>query len=226
MTTPILTVSAKAIIATNLFRNPDGGVGPTHGIHVKPDGQGGAIIIASNGHALAMIHEPGGDCFEAVTILPSKSFVSALRAYAKKPWTLVRFDGERLSLALGENIILDQHDGCKMLSSEPYPDFSKAILTADKAVLDGHRAPSLSVPFDGLKLFQAVAKLYDGNVQRTLSLYPSGPSSPCIVRLDCNPDFVGVVMPMHESETGEHEEPESATYRDEPLKGFDSAVLL
>jgi len=226
MNKPIFTVSAKALVATHLFRASDGS-GPTSGIHVKPDGQGGSLIFANNGNSCALIHDPFGECLEPVTITPSKSFIAAIKDVAKKPLVVqVSFDGERLSLLLGECAMMDQRDGCKYGSDAIYPDVLSAINKADSLVLTGYRGASLSIPFDSMKPFQDVAKLYGGDDLRTLTLYPSGPASPCIVRMDCNPDFVGQVMPMCTSETGEYVEPESATCRDEPLKGFDSSVLL
>ena len=228
MNKPIFTVSAKALVATHLFRLHDDAV-PSCGIHIKPDGQGGSLICANNGYSCALIHDPFGECQEAVTITPSNSFIAAIKSVVKKPQppiVQVSFDGERLSLLLDDCALMDQRDSCKYESAADYPNFLPIITRASEHVVSGYRGACLSIPFDSMKPFHGVAKLYGGDAQRALTLYPSGPSSPCLVRMDCNLDFVGLVMPMLVDETGGLVEAESVTCRDEPLKGFDSSVHL
>jgi len=220
MNDPVFTCSAKAIIAADLFRFPDMPKERQGGINVRPDGDGGAIITATNGHQCAIIHDPFSACEREVTITPSKSFIRALKDVSKEPVALVLFDGERLSLTLGEGSIMDQLTDVECTTGDPFPKASYVDIANDLRKR-GYLAPSLAVPFDGLKEFGQVAKLYGGDKRRSMALFPSGPSQPCFVRLACFEDFLGIVMP---SDLGVDENEQPIVLKN-ALEGFEGLDL-
>lgn len=204
MSDPIFTVTAQAIVALDLFRFRDGDWGQITGINVRPDGKGGALLVAMDGHLCALLHEPFSSCEAQVTITPSVAFVRALRdavkASKKNPVPLVRFDGERLSLLSGDDVIMDQHDSCMVDDGKDYPSIS-FVQAAQELRRSGYKASSLVIPCGSMQPFQKAATVYgaaDG--KSSLFLYPSGPENPCLVRMDCNENFLGVVMPMQVEE--------------------------
>ncbi len=217
MKAQIFSVTAKAIVAMDLFRPGDKDMGAISGINIRPDGRGGSLLAALNGHQAALLHEPFSECQEEVTITPSKAFIKALKEVVNEPFSLVRYDGERLSLTMGENTLMDQHDSCAVKDLSDYPKLT-FVAQAEGRRRQGYKPSSLTIPYDGLKPFQAVAKLYGADkVDRAVSMYPSGPEAPCLVRMDCNVNFLGVIMPMMLTPGAEGDFPE----RTQALAGFE-----
>lgn len=226
MSEPIFTVTAQAIVALDPFRCRDEDFGQIAGINVRPDGKGGALLVALDGHMCALLHEPFSACDAQVTITPSTAFVRALRDATKGAngnLALVRFDGERLSLLVGGEVILDQHDHCIFRGDgKDYPAIS-FVQDAQSRRKTGYKASSLAIPYEAMKPFQKAAAVYGASSHdHALYLYPSGPENPCLVRMGCNENFLGVVMPMMlDDETTQNSD--DALARFEGLDALDAA---
>jgi hypothetical protein len=167
------------------------------GINVRPHKSGGAVICATNGHALGAVYDPAAVCEFEVTLFIDPRTISACCAkspgkrtlvIANNRLTVIDSKGGEICIQAGNPII-----ECK------YPDYASVIPTADKLV------PGLVGSFNRDYLRQAdMAAQACGKAAGTSSravgvqFFSVGgdPNSCAVVRAEVMPDFVGVLMPI------------------------------
>lgn len=178
-----------------------------NGIHIEPHPQGGALLVATNGHILGVVHDKDASVDAAWTCAIPKMIAQActkkVREALDRPHsvdfigrnvyvTTARFnpkDEERL----GDPAELsDQHLAAAFSPAidGTYPDWRRVIAMADPS--KACTAASFNSRY--LDAFRDVARVR-GSESITTRLGDAG-NCPTIVEVDAVPEFLGLLMPM------------------------------
>jgi len=159
-------------------------------VRVEPHPEGGAVVIATDGHTMGIFHDKEGKCEEPVTI----AYRSEIARLAKAKKGLTR----RLRVN-GDVDILEDAKG-KGLTPTPLVRFFDAILTNSsqfpnwRMVLPNAAEAKRRSDFNGEYLARcALAKREFRN--EGITIFQKDGDTQAIVRTQ-REDFVGIVMPM------------------------------
>lgn len=172
-----------------------------NGFRVEAAEIGGVYLVATNGHAMLVIHDADGMVIEPDHNVAAIRITPGLVA-ASKPSRLSRIDqfvimdGKRLSVAPDFGLEHSDNElfvqGGNPIVLGKYPIWRKAIPDFSQlkpgALVDGN-----DVSLDYLSMFNLGGSRYTGS---TVSLWHSGaPGSAIVVQCLGTPEAVGIVMP-------------------------------
>lgn len=170
-----------------------------NGINVRPHKAGGAIIVATNGHALGAVHDRHAVC-EHEVILRFDARMSQACAVGLADEREVVMVGDRLAIVdkAGQEVYIQagqpEIEGNfpryervipKVETLQPglLGTYSASVLApAEKAALAAAKQSTGRSTFSGMQFF---------NVN-------GDPNASAVIRLPVEPDFVGVLMPMRD----------------------------
>jgi hypothetical protein len=145
-----------------------------NGIYIEPCPKGGALLIATDGHVMGIVHDETAVVEKGVIWKPSKDLLAAGKTANKKDDPCV------LSLSARDGAPIDG----------TFPDWRRVIRGPGEV----KASQCLSLNPDLLKKF---ANALDG---KGVNIQPTGPSDPIIVTSPGRPNFYGLVMPMRVEE--------------------------
>lgn len=167
------------------------------GINVEPHPDGGAWVVATDGHRMAIFHDSMAICDTPVIIKIPPAMAAACRPSKNKKMRLLTVDGKMAMLhehphvtaaeeinrewLIADNMLLACGDA---LIDADYPDWRKAL---PKELPTNEVGPFAVNPL----LIAAFGKIGPG-----VSLHMSDTYSPIIVKVTARDDFVGALMPM------------------------------
>ncbi len=199
-----LTAKLLALVAPFMGKNE-----PRHylnAINVRPAAGGGAIIVATDGKAIAYVLDRDAVCDRELTIKVDGRALQACAVRGSIPRQLVLRNGRVAVLAAPD--AMDEayiQPGNPLISGHPYPDVFKLI--PDPLSLVPGMAGSFN-PFQLRKLdiaataaekIAARGMLGDSS---PITMWTSGgdPNASTVVRLDRFPDFFAIIMPTRAGE--------------------------
>lgn len=168
-------------------------------VNVRPHKDGGAVICATNGHALGIIYDRNAICSAEVTLRMDARLLQACASGLSKERIVKAFNGRLVvseEVGGGEAYI---QPGCPIVQCD-YPRYDRVVPKPEKM------QPGLIGSFSChlLRLADmaasAAAKANGSNVKHNnaIQFYNSEGDSnaSAVFRLVANDDFVGVLMPM------------------------------
>lgn len=168
------------------------------GINVRPHKDGGAVICATNGHALGAIHDPDAVCDVEVTLRLDPRMMQACAASIAKKRIVTVLNG-RLAVVEGpvDAEVYIQAGDPLIDGSCTYPRYEKVIPKA------GSMKPGMLGAYDAryialVERAAAAATKAQGSAKcSAIRFFNVGDENGCgVVRLESAPDFVGVLMPI------------------------------
>lgn len=177
-----------------------------NGINVRPHQDGGAIITATNGHALGAVHDRNAVCEHEVILRFDSRMQQACSAGLADEREVVMI-GDRLAVVdkTGQEIYIQA--GLPEIEGN-FPRYERVIPKVDtlQPGLLGTYSASVLAPVEKA----AVAASKQGGAKTMFSGMQffnvnGDPNASAVIRLPIEPAFVGVLMPMRE------DAPKSAT---------------
>jgi hypothetical protein len=160
------------------------------GFYVQPGTDGGATIVATDGHTMAIFKDKAGTVKVPGIIKLSKTTLAACKSYKTEIGRVLVVDGERASVYFNWN-------------SEEDPGI--LVAAQDGAVIDGtfpdwrRVVPSLPVKFGPATVNGSYLKRFERMSNHgkptAVSVFADNQAGPVIVLTE-REDFVGIVMPM------------------------------
>lgn len=168
------------------------------GINVRPAKGGGAIIAATNGHALAMALDRSAVCEEEVTLRVNGHLLQACAAMPVRDQRRLEMRGGRLAVTLGqgENSDLYIQAGNPVIDGK-YPNIFNVVPDPEKLTL-GMAGAFTSVILDKANQATRHAMKLKGGVKYGAMQFwtpDSSRESCCVVRIDGFADWFAVLMP-------------------------------
>jgi len=171
------------------------------GVRIEPHHERGAVVVATNGHILAAMHDPDGVCDEPMTMRCTEDFLFACKTGKRDDDAARRMvvvesgvakvvfaDQARTAIKDGDIYILPKTPALE----GQYPNWRK-ILSGGK---DMQKGMSACINAFYLRKFTAVA----GKGFDTIEFWQSGEGdrslNPVYVQLASTPEFIGVIMPL------------------------------
>lgn len=167
-------------------------------INVRPHRDGGAIICATNGHALGAIYDRDADCEHEVILRFDARMQQACAAGLTNDRRVVMI-GERLAVIESGDADVYIQPGRAEIEAL-YPRYERVIPKLD--VLQPGLPDMFSAQLIALAqkaaaaAGKALAKKSHGDVGLTFFSVKGIRDSTAVFRLSCAPEFVGVMMPI------------------------------
>lgn len=173
-----------------------------NGINVRPHKDGGAIICATNGHALGAIHDRDAVCEHEVTLRLDSRLRQACLAGLQNGRSIVML-GERLAVVEdGGNEVYIQAGKPEIDCERMYPRYERVIpkaATLQPGLVGMFGAPLIALAEKAAitagKVGEKGSRGYTGvqffNVK-------DAANSSAVFRVPAAPEFVGVLMPMRD----------------------------
>jgi len=169
-----------------------------NGVNVRPHKDGGAIIVATNGHALGAIHDRHAVC-EHEVILRFESRMQQACAVA--------LAGEREVVMIGGRLAIIDKTGQEVYIQAGKPDIEGTFPRYERVIpkietlqpgLLGTYSASVLAPAEKAAL--AAAKQSGRTIYCGMQFFNvnGDPNGSAVIRLPVEPDFVGVLMPMRD----------------------------
>jgi hypothetical protein len=168
------------------------------GINVRPHADGGAVICATNGHALGAIHDPDAVCDAEVTLRLDPRMLQACAALIKND-RVIKVLNNRLAVFEGEVEVYIQAGDPVIDPSVAYPRYEKVIPKNErvKPGLIGAYNAKLIALTERAAVAAAKAKRSNRYEDVAISFFNVGDENGCgVVRVAAAPEFIGVLMPM------------------------------
>lgn len=158
-------------------------------VRVEPHPEGGAAIIATDGHTMGVFHDRDGQCVEPVTVA-FRPEIARLAKAKKGTVRQIRINGDldivQAATKKDAQRTLVRFFDAILTNSSQFPDWRKVLPDAKDAI---HRAD-----FNGLFLARcALAKAEYRN--DGISIFQKDENTQAVIRTSRD-DFVGLVMPM------------------------------
>lgn len=162
-----------------------------NGFYVEPHPKGGALVIATDGHLMAVFYDASGTCAKPGIVRLNKDMLKACVAGDR----ILAMAGDVISVLASRNsdadLISRQRDA---LIDGTFPDWRKCIPAA--AAKRGTATFNAQL----IRKFGVIAR--DGAKAEPIKILTSDSSSPALV-LTQRTDFVGVIMPMRAVESND-----------------------
>lgn len=168
-----------------------------NGINVRPHKDGGAIITATNGHALGAIHDPGAVCEHEVTLRFDTRMQQACATGLSSDREVVMVGGRLAVVEKGGLEVYIQAERPEIEGN--FPRYERVIPKEEslRPGLLGTYGAKVLVPAENAAL--AAAKLFSRHFTGMQFFNVNGDANASAVfRLPVAPGFVGVLMPMRE----------------------------
>lgn len=168
------------------------------GISVRPHKSGGAVICATNGHALGVIYDPSAVCEVEVIIHIDARTLAACAAKSTTKRHLVVINN-RLAVVDANGAEICIQAGNPVIEGK-FPDYANVIPSADKLT------PGLAGSFNRAYLRQgdiaalACGKAAGSSKAVSVQFFSVGgdPNLCTVVRVPVMPDFIAALMPVRE----------------------------
>lgn len=168
------------------------------GISVRPHKNVGAVICATNGHALGAIYDPSAVCEAEVIIHIDARTLAACAAKSMTKRYLVIINN-RLAVVDTHGVEICIQAGNPVIEGK-FPDYANVIPSADKLT------PGLAGSFNRTYLrqgdlaAQACGKASGSSKVVGVQFFSVGgdPNLTTIIRVPAMPNFIGALMPMRE----------------------------
>lgn len=161
-----------------------GEVGGFAGIEIRPAPQGGAFLTATNGHRMAIFHDPGAVCDRVMILRAAKGLIQACKPGKQGARAVEVRDGQAVALDYYDSPLFIQPGECEIEGK--FPDW-----------LDIIRTHSLGRPCPAYKLemLPEDLALFHFTGARGIRLFNTGEEKPVFVRHTDYPDFLGIIAP-------------------------------
>lgn len=174
------------------------------GVHVEAAETGGVYLVATNGHAMLVIHDADGTISDVDPAVASIRVTPATIAAAKVASRMdveqhVLLSGKRLSVAMdfeSEHTSMEVHvQGGDPLVIGKYPDFRKVLPDFSK-LQPGCLVDGCDISLSYLSMFNLGGDRYAGS---RISVWhtPDDKGRGVVVQALGVPEAVGVIMPAH-----------------------------
>lgn len=168
-----------------------------NGVYVEPIPGGGVLIVATNGHAMGMWRDIGGEVERPAILRIGKQLEAAC---AGSEALRLKIIDDRLVVVdkLGIEIFIQHHDGLKAGSWEIEGMFPRW----EKVVPPSYDGPALSSALNAryVKLVHKALKIgHDAAGNHAITVMQKSAESSIAVLSAAVPDFFGVIMPIREN---------------------------
>lgn len=169
-------------------------------INVRPHKDGGAIICATNGHALGAIYDKDAVCEHEVILRFDSRMQQACAAGLKDDRRVVMI-GDRLAVVENGDSDVCIQAGRPDIEAN-YPRYERVIPKLELLVpglpgMFGHPVMELAQKA-AVAAGRVMRRRTRGSVGLAFFTNKDVPDSSAVFRLDCAPEFVGVLMPMRD----------------------------
>lgn len=183
-------INARYYIEAGAFVTKERSRFTLNAVRVEPHPDGGAVIVATDGHTMGVFHDRDGKCEEPVTIA-FRSEIARLAKAAKGTVRQIRVNGDLdiVQVASGKSVEqkLVRFFDAILTNSSQFPNWKTVM--PDEAEAMKHRSD-----FNGHYLARcALAKKEFRN--DGITIFQKDHETQAIVRTQRD-DFVGIVMPM------------------------------
>lgn len=188
-----LRVSAKLVALVTPFMASNDIRYYLNGISIRAHPDGGAVICATNGHAMAVVHDKAGVCENDVILRIDSRTKAALKAHSSIERELVLLHGRVAVVSGGAEISLQPGEP---LIEGLFPQYQKVIPKSDRL------QPGLVGDFDSALLElvneSAVIAAPKSRTNRAVTFYTldGKPETSSVARLAAEPSFIVVILPM------------------------------
>lgn len=195
----IVEIPVEDLLSVLPFKSTDDVRYYLNGVRVEPC-DGGAMLIATNGHALAAIFSPGSRADTGRILAISADFEKAIREARASPNGRVCIESET-SYAIVRDDFKERfiQPGVPFVDGK-YPDWRRVVPTPDQL------RPGLLSLMDSA-LIRNVRRAADTNIQRVPVNFWHDVRDPeknaVVARIATNPRLIMILMPMTAAEFGE-----------------------
>jgi hypothetical protein len=169
------------------------------GINVRPHADGGAVICATNGHALGAIHDPDAVCDAEVTLRLDPRMLQSCGARVKESRIIKVMNGRLVVVEGQAETEVYIQAGDPLIDGCTYPRYEKVIPKAErvKPGMLGTYNYGLIALVERAAVAAAKAKRSNRYDDTAIHFFNVGEDNGCgVVRFNAAPEFVGVLMPM------------------------------
>jgi hypothetical protein len=189
-------IKAEYVLHLSRFTDKSDAQGPLCCIRVEPHPAGGALLVALNGHAMAVFHDAEAFCPEPFQMALTQNLIRECKAKYNDI-------GGRFVI-IGEGRATVENRTGQVFYIEPerldrdvqFPDWRPIV---DKAAAEaGQRTPASQVllPADQMGMFDLRGK---DREERGMRLFCGDPLGPVTVRVAAYPEFLGIIMPLKDT---------------------------
>lgn len=151
-------------------------------IGIEPHPTAGALVVATDGHTMIVIHDKGGECREPVNVRYSDS----IAAFCTQERMLTVDDIQSISITDGDVIVASFYN---QLVAKPFPPWKNVLPTAK---------PEGRFDYNS-KYLRRCGDLDDSPWSR-VSLWIGGEDKPTVVRVEGREEIACLVMPCRSYE--------------------------
>jgi hypothetical protein len=170
-------------------------------INVRPHKDGGAVICATNGHALGAIYDKDAVCEREVTLRFDARMQQACAAGLKNNREVVML-GERLAVVENGTTEVCIQAGQPEVAGLPYPRYERVIPkleTLQPGLIGMFGAPLIALAERAAIIAGKVGKKRSGDYSgMQFFSVKDAPNASVVFRVPAAPEFVGVLMPMRD----------------------------
>lgn len=187
--TKVTTINARYYLEAGAFVTKEVSRYTLNAVRVEPHPEGGAAIIATDGHTMGIFHDRDGCCDESVTIA-FRPEIARLAKAKKGTVRLLRVNGDldiiQPATKNSPEQAIVRFFNAILTNSSQFPNWRQVLPDAEEAV---HRAD-----FNGKYLARCAlgAAQYHSD---GISIFQKDENTQAVIRTGRD-DFVGIVMPM------------------------------
>lgn len=206
-----IRVDAKKFAAAALFRSKEETRYYLNGVYIEPHPDGGVIMVATNGHQMAVIHDESGEANAPFICKASQQFYTAC---AKKPADVLKRPGQIHFVGHVANLVCEGFDGDPSIIGDchieveyapdidgTYPDWRRVLPTIDTQPT----IPDLVGPYFGINAeyvtdFAKALKILTGvKSAKIITMTVQDRGAPIAITSETCREFLGVLMPAREA---------------------------
>lgn len=170
-------------------------------INVRPHKDGGAVICATNGHALGAIYDEDAVCEHEVTLRFDLRMQQACAAGLKNKREVVML-GERLAVVENGAVEVCIQAGQPEIVGLPYPRYERVIPKAETlqpGLIGMFGAPLIALAEKAAIIAGKVSEKHSrGYSGMQFFSVKDAPNASVVFRVPAAPGFIGVLMPMRD----------------------------
>lgn len=193
-----LNLQARLVAAVAQFKASNDIRFYLNGVYVEPRPQGGAVIVATNGHAIGVWLDESGEIERPAILRIGAKLQAACQGADTKRLTIV---DDRLAVLSNDGTELHiQHQQIKMSGSweiaGKFPDY-KAVIK----IPDSHPALRSALNPEYIARIDRALSIGIGNKSKSVTTHQNSQHEVIVFTSCAAPNFVGAIMPMRESLT-------------------------
>lgn len=169
------------------------------GIYIEPHKDGGAVLVATNGHVMMVVRDKTAYCSEPAVFTVRRDALKYCATKLKSKVTINPIT-QRLTISGGDNKdeLYVQAGKCLIDAVKQYPKYQKVLPKFD----DLKRAITDTINNKYL-IAAANAVDTDSKYGNGMKLWQASSNGPVLVRYENAPEYITVIMPMRESMSDE-----------------------